>query len=212
MRVQRTTSPRQQGFTLIEVMVSLVVMTIGAMAILALQQQSIRSNAHARQLTIATQIAERWAERFKQDAKTWNAVGQASGTPTAEEVLGPTQWLEQIVDKPNEFQQIVIDAAEQTISNAFDYQGFDVPSANDEYYYCASFRPSWVYFGRAMRIDIRVWWARENIQRASGVVSSITKQFPGCDDRQGLLDPGGAQYANYHVVYLPTVVRMVEAQ
>jgi prepilin-type N-terminal cleavage/methylation domain-containing protein len=209
MTVRRTSVRRAQGFTLIEVMVSLGVMTVGAMAILMLQQQSIRSNAHARQLTIATQIAERWAERFKQDAQTWNAVGLPSGTPAAKDVLVGTKWLKQIIDKPDEFQMIKDTGS--IISNAFDYQGFDVPSGagNPDYYYCASFRPSWVYFGRAMRIDIRVWWARENIQRIGGL-SNITKNFPGCDDAGGALDPGGAEYSNYHVVYLPTVVRMVE--
>jgi type II secretory pathway pseudopilin PulG len=193
---------------LVEVMVSLGVMTVGAMAILALQQQSIRSNAHARQLTIATQIAERWAERFKQDARTWNAVGEPSGAFTVGEVLKRTKWLKQIIAKPNAFQKI--EDIEEPISNAFDYQGVDVPTVDGQYYYCASFRPSWVYYGRAMRIDIRVWWARENIQRTSGI-SNITAKFPACDDRPGLLDPGGEQYSNYHVVYLPTVVRMVEA-
>jgi prepilin-type N-terminal cleavage/methylation domain-containing protein len=210
MRDRRRTGRRQHGFTLIEVMVSLGVMTVGAMAILALQQQSIRSNAHARQLTIATEIAERWAERFKQDAQTWNMVGEASGTPTAADVLSRTKWLKQINSRPNEFQQI--ENLEEPVSNAFDYQGFDVPSIEKKYFYCASFRPSWVYFGRAMRIDIRVWWARENIQRMSGGVSNITDQFEDCADPPVTLDPGGEQYWNYHVVYLPTVVRMVEPQ
>jgi prepilin-type N-terminal cleavage/methylation domain-containing protein len=210
MSARRRAGQRRQGFTLIEVMVSLGVMTVGAMAILALQQQSIRSNAHARQLTIATEIAERWAERFKQDAQSWNTVGLASGTPNAVDVLSRTKWLKQITNKPNEFQRI--EDLDEPVSNAFDYQGFDVPSVNGGYYYCASFRPSWVYFGRAMRIDIRVWWARENIQRSSGTVSNIVAQFKDCDDPPGMLDPGGAQYSNYHVVYLPTVVRMVESQ
>jgi type IV pilus modification protein PilV len=210
MRIHRTRGRRQQGFTLVEVMVSLGVMTVGAMAILALQQQSIRSNAHARQLTIATQIAERWAERLKQDAKTWNAAASEAGGLSATNVLGGTTWLNQIIDAPNQFQQMAITGP--NASNAFDYQGADVDPDNDAYYYCAAFRPSWVFFGRAMRIDIRVWWARENIQRTSGDVSNITQQFPGCDDPDGTLDPGGLQYSNYHVVYLPTVVRLLEAQ
>lgn len=210
MRVRGTTAGRRQGFTLIEVMVSLGVMTIGAMAILALQQQSIRSNAHARQLTVATQIAERWAERFKQDAQSWNAVGLQSGAPSVSTVLGGTKWLKQIITKPNVFQKI--EDTGENISNAFDYQGFDVPNPTDAYYYCASFRPSWVYFGRAMRVDIRVWWARENIQRTNGKVTEITKEFEGCIDEGGKLDPSGSEYSNYHVVYLPTVIRMVEPQ
>ena len=72
---RRARSARARGFTLIEVMVALGVMTVGVFGLIALQLYTIRSNSHARQLGIATQIAQQWIERIKQDAHT--------GTPRA---------------------------------------------------------------------------------------------------------------------------------
>ena len=171
-------------------MVSLGVMTVGAMAILALQQHSIRSNSHARQLTISMQIAQQWVERLKQDAASWNAVGLAAGSPTAAEVLANTLFLRAIVGAPNVFQ--TIPNTTLNVSNAFDFMGNDTARDNTiaarPVFYCASMRLGWVYFGRAMRADVRVWWPRNE----SGISSAILTDFPACGDDNGKLNPGGA--------------------
>jgi type IV pilus assembly protein PilV len=187
---------RRSAFTLIEVMVSLGVMTVGAMAILALQTHTIRSNSHARELTTAMQIAQIWAERLKQDAATWNEAAAASGTPSVSTVLANTTYL-RTISSPPAFATLTNLTA--PISNAFDRDGNDVTPGT--HFYCASVRLGWVYFGRAMRADVRVWWAREDKQ--------ITVDFPACQDTDAPLNPGGTQFDNYHVVYLPTVIRMV---
>jgi prepilin-type N-terminal cleavage/methylation domain-containing protein len=187
---------QRQAFTLIEVMVSLGVMTVGAMAIVALQQHTIRSNSHARQVTTAMQIAQRWVERLKQDAHTWNAPG----------TLAQTAYLQQIVANPNVFQTINVafNPPGNPVSNAFDYQGNDIAnnSVNPPIFYCASFRPAWVFNGRAMRVDVRVWWAREGFEPTAGTLAA-------CADDNTALNPTGAQFNNQHVVYLPSVIRMV---
>jgi hypothetical protein len=66
-------------------------------------------------------------------------------------------------------------------------------------------RLGWVYFGRAMRADVRVWRPRNESGNGS---QSILDDFPLCEDDNTKLNPGGAQFDNYHVVYLPTVIRM----
>lgn len=204
--VRRTARRKRAGFTLIEVMVSLGIMTVGAMAILALQQHSIRSNAHARQLTIAMQIAQQWVERLKQDGATWNQVGLATGNPSASDVLSRTLFLSAIVGAPNVFQ--TIPNTTNTVSNAFDYMGNDTARDNTittrPVFYCASMRLGWVYYGRAMRADVRVWWARNE----SGGANGILTDFAACADDNNKLNPGGTAYNNYHAVYLPTVIRM----
>jgi type IV pilus assembly protein PilV len=197
---------RRAGFTLIEVMVSLGIMTVGAMALIALQQHAIRSNGHARQLTIAMQIAQQWVERLKQDAATWNQVGQATGAPTAAQVLTNTQFLRAIVGAPNVYQ--TIPNTNNTVSNAFDYMGNDTARDNTiaarPVFYCASMRLGWVYYGRAIRADVRVWWPRNE----SGNSAAILNDFVACADDNSKLNPGGTQFNNYHVVYLPSVIRM----
>jgi prepilin-type N-terminal cleavage/methylation domain-containing protein len=201
-RLQRSARRKRSGFTIIEVMVSLGVMTVGALAILALQQHTIRSNLHARQLSTAMQIAQRWVGRFKQDAHTWTRIAPISGNPSDDIVLAETLYLRQITTNPNQYQAIPNVTA--NVSNAFDFLGNDVLNTSGNVVYCAAFRPAWVYFGRTMRVDVRVWWAREGNQ--------IISDFPGCAGTQSTLDPGpsGTFFNNsaYHVVYLPSVIRV----
>ena len=170
---------RRHGFTLIEVMVSLGVMTIGALAIISLQVHVMRANDHAKQLTVATQIAQTWIERLKQDAFSWNAVairnaaGQDANTQLAQTAHLITVW-----NTPNIFTTITNTNA--SYSNAFDYFGNDVANTG-LFTYCASHRLNWVWYGRALRTDVRVWWARPN-------APDITVTFQNCTD-QNQLDP-----------------------
>jgi prepilin-type N-terminal cleavage/methylation domain-containing protein len=205
LRLTGVRRSRAAGFTLVEVMVSLSIIMFGALAITTLQRSGIRSSSFARKQSIALEIAERWAARFKQDAHTWTQVAVDAGSPTALTVLQNTLWLRRIAVQPNEFQPIPLTVA--PVSPAFDFYGNDVLApANTPFTFCAAFRPSWVYFGRTMRIDIRVWWRREN-DRPTG--SWIEQDFPACGSNIGTLNPGGAQLNNYHVVYLPVIVSMV---
>lgn len=202
---------KRAAFTLVEVMVSLGVMMIGAMAIIGLQQHSIRANNHARQLETALQIAQTWIERLKQDAHTWNAAGIVGGTPSPVVVLASTRYLNRVNTLPDVFQ--IIPAANATVdaSNGFDFRGADLnlsltaQAAN--LHYCASFRPSWVIIGRALRVDVRVWWPREGT--STDMAAFITNT---CADNDTDLGPPAnladttAPFYRYHIVYLSTVI------
>jgi type II secretory pathway pseudopilin PulG len=191
---------RRAGFTVVEVMVSLGIMTVGAMGIIALQTHAIRSNGHARQLSIGMQIAQRWVERLKQDTHTWNVAG-VPGT-----VLANTRYLNLINTAPNVFSTMPT-FPDSTASPAFDYRGEELVLTPDDprIFYCAAMRPAWVYFGRAMRVDVRVWWPREGFE--------MRTDFPQCAGDPAELSPGGAATTlynqnAYHVVYLSTVLRL----
>jgi prepilin-type N-terminal cleavage/methylation domain-containing protein len=200
---------RGAGFTLVEVMVSLGVMTVGAMSIIALQQQTTRANVHARELTTAAQIAQNVLERLKLEAVTWTTVTAAPGTdllnaPTLRPVVGAASGA--FMGLPAR----VITAAGVTrvLSNAFDYYGNDVDMSTADaatlarVHFCAGYRLSWVYVNfRALRADVRVFWAKD----ASG--RTITSDFAACNDDNTSLNPNGSKYDLYHIVYLSTVIR-----
>jgi len=192
---------------LIEVMVSLGIMTVGAMAMVALQQHTTRSNAHARELSTAMQIAQLWVERLKEDGARWTTIGYLNvpGQPNDAVVLGTTAFLKQVTTAgfPPPFQTIA--GTSPAVSNAFDFLGNDIASNDPSVYYCASFRPAWVYYGRALRVDVRVWWARES---NNATANAITVDFPGCVDDDVRLAPAGSMFNAYHMVYLPTVIRV----
>lgn len=209
--VQRSRRRRRRGFTLIEVMVSLGIMTFGAMAVISLQAHAIRANTHARQLTIAMQVAQRWVERMKQDAHRWNQVATPTDVGT---VLANTSYLRRVIATPNVYDGFIDGTLTAQASNAFDYQGLDIPTGAADFanrvFYCVAYRPAWVYFGRAMRVDVRVFWPR------SGRGRVLAADFPACDDGGALqhtdIEPGGDVFDDYHVVYLPSVIRVQEVR
>lgn len=190
---------QRQGFTLVEVMVSLGVMTIGAMAILGMQQQIIRANIHARQLTTATQIAQNVIERLKLDGVSWTT----PGVPTSDYLKNVTPGA---IGAFQTLPFVTMNKGGNTRfwSNAFDYYGDDLDTtagAPANLYYCASYRLSFVYSNnRIIRADVRVWWPREG-------EAAIKTDFPKCADDNIALNPGGTAFDRYHIVYLSTVIR-----
>ena len=200
---------KRQGFTLVEVIVSLGIMTIGAMALLGMQQQTTRANARARDMTMAMQIAQNVVERLKLEALAWNNV-----TASPNNDLQNSDLLLPITTNPiASFAALPTRESSdagvtRTLSNAFDYFGTDIPLTGAsaaqlaQVRYCASYRLSWIFDNnRALRADVRVWWTKEAPSR------SIITDFPLCVDDNIKLNPGGDDFDRYHVVYLSTVLR-----
>lgn len=209
MRGRAARTVGRRGFTLVEVMVSLGVMTISAMALIAMQQQATRANVRARDITTAMQIAQNVLERLKLDGVAWTTV-----TPLSTQDLQNTTILSGITAAPQgsfiplPAQTVTLGSDTRVLSNAFDYAGEDVDLNNAstavlaQVRYCASIRLTWVYTTRrAMRADTRVWWSKEVPAR------SIVGDFPACADDNNSLNPTGGLYNSYHVVYLSTVLR-----
>ena len=65
---------RQQGFTLLEVLIALLILSIGLLGLAALQTTSLRSNQMASMRTTATQLAYDMSDRMRA-----NPVGVAAG-------------------------------------------------------------------------------------------------------------------------------------
>ena len=200
---------RRQGFTLVEVMVALGVMTISAMALFGMQAQATRANVRARDMTVAAQIAQNVIERMKLDGLAWNTLADPVTDFQRTAVLnkindatpGSFMKLPEWTD-PTRLSRSVV------LSNGFDLHGDDVPISGaaadtlSNIRFCASMRLAWVYnTRRAMRGDVRVWWTKEVPSR------SIIADFPNCEDDNVKLLPGGTLYENYHMVYLSTVIR-----
>lgn len=61
-----------RGYTVIEVMMALAVLAVGATGVIALQKVALIGNANARLGDGARQVASTWVERLKADAIQWN--------------------------------------------------------------------------------------------------------------------------------------------
>lgn len=204
---------RQQGFTIMEVMIAIGVMMVGSMAIIGMQVQAQRQNQLAREYLTATQFAQTWVERLKVDALMWTQPAVPNGAPTPIQVLQNTTYLSAVLGTGASFGPITPTALSFHKQGAT-HQGYDIPGntglsytdpfgASRSQTYCAGARAAWVYYGRAMRADVRVFWPKPG--------ADIVTDFAGCVDGSDALRPGGGSLVSkYHVVYLPTVLRVTE--
>ncbi len=161
------------GFTLIEVMVAVTVVTFGALGIFSLGNATIKGNAFAREMTIATDVTRSWVERVRADALLWRTAGPGglafttylNNAPPVAAVGAPSEWL-----APTPPEGVVE-------SFAYDYHGFPTAIA-DNMRYCTHLRYEWVFPGEALRVSVRTYWHRTS----RGVDDAISNRalFPNC--------------------------------
>jgi type IV pilus assembly protein PilV len=77
----------RRGYTVIEVMMALAVLTLGAAGVIAMQKAVLISNTNARNLATANAIGQAWIERLRTDALSWNEPGGSHDLTTS------TVWL-----------------------------------------------------------------------------------------------------------------------
>ncbi|WP_170319363.1 prepilin-type N-terminal cleavage/methylation domain-containing protein [Polyangium spumosum] len=77
---------RARGYTVIEVMMALSILAVGATGVIALQKVALIGNSNARIGDGARQVASTWAERLKVDSIQWN-------DPLGMQDIGETRWL-----------------------------------------------------------------------------------------------------------------------
>lgn len=173
-------SRRRQGYTLIEVMMAIAIVTASATALFALQEIVVRGNMEARQTTTATIIARNTLELLRVDALAWT-----QSYPTAGSVSFGTGGRGFLRDVPTAASAAAPAWAPfgNTIlapEHAYDYQG-RVTAVAADMFYCVETRYAWVYPGQAVRADVRVWWVRP-----SSVASAAP--FAGCPTQGLVLD------------------------
>lgn len=153
---KRGASRRERGYTLIEVMMAIGVLTAGAVGIMSLQSASTRGNMEARQMSTGAVLAQRWVERLRRDGLNWT---QSNNTVSAL-LLARTTWLRTTPDPGAPVGWMVpadVPATGETAN--FDFYGNDTADGA-EMRYCTNIRLEWLYPGRALRADVRVWWTR----------------------------------------------------
>jgi prepilin-type N-terminal cleavage/methylation domain-containing protein len=185
---------RSRGYTAVELMMALTVLAIGVSGVIAMQKVTVVSNQHAKNLALATHLAESWAEQLSADATRWNFPNVTNKTSD----LTDTFWLNNITANANKW----VSPAYQTDVNfgpAFDALGNVVaPARAQQTVFCTHIRLSWLYpdstFNGLMRADIRVFWPREG-RGAAGACTTVGT---------AVVD---AALENYHFVHYSTAIR-----
>lgn len=167
---------RDRGYTVVEVMMALVVLTLGAVGVIAMQRAVMMGNTNARNLATANAIAQTWVERLRTDAQSWNDQG---GTP---DIGTETGWLKDASTSPptNGSNWIaaptVVNFGANTPagSNEADIMGADLLKAADKAKfstaYCTQYRltrfsnspttGALATYYKIVRIEVRVIWDR----------------------------------------------------
>lgn len=164
------------GYTMIEVMMAVGVMTAGAVGIMAMTQAATRGNYEARQMTTASLLAQRWVERLRRDGVQWRR-GATTADPT---LLTDTQYLQEVPDPdtaPSWF--VPVPAAGSGETANFDHYGNDLTTGVAPHY-CTNIRLAWLYTGRAIRADVRVWYLRRSTGAGSDPDAEGRTELAGC--------------------------------
>lgn len=167
MRNAKRTS--REGYSIIEVMMAVAVMTVGSVGILAMQQASTSGNMFAREVGTANEITRSWVSRVQRDSLLWRTRGFTGAASARYLALAGNPGVAPAWVAP------VGGAADE--SYAYDYFGRPV-AAGAGAFYCVNLRFDWAANQDALRVDVRTWWpkARGNESAAAG-----NEPAPICD-------------------------------
>jgi prepilin-type N-terminal cleavage/methylation domain-containing protein len=177
---------RQDGYTLVEVMMALTVLAIGASGIFALQTVAVGGNAEASNLTSATNIGRGWIEIIKTQALAWNNFGPNPPSDLADAPLlnglGPAWTALTLAGPPSP----------QRRDGAFSPDGL----------FCAQARSDVPVVGAGLppingrEVTVRVWWFKGDFHNRAA--------FPNCGQAQAAVM--GDDISRFHWVYLTTLI------
>ena len=199
-RPARAARRQSAGYTAVEVLMSMSVLAVGVIGIFSMEKVTVSSNVHAKNLAIATHIAQGWLGTLEAEAMRWDTTPNVLATRTS--WLGTGLGLTQ----PAWFRPNFI--AGQVYGPEFDELGNPV-ARNGRF--CVDLRLSPLNGAAAIaegtgmsRVEVRVYWLRETAVPLNSVTAP---QFP-CQ-----MLPVKVSLQNesrlFHFVYLSGAVRQV---
>jgi len=184
-----------RGVTMIEIIMALGVLAVGASGIIAMQKVTVVANRDARNLEVANEIARTWLERLRADAAVWNH--PSAMNPTSD--LAETVWLNNSVRPSNAPAWLRPENAKLNLYGVHDALGRDIKDLNGPY--CVNVRVTWHRENRSMRAEVRVYWQRQGIAGVGQAVAS-----PLCGDSPGNPPNIETHTSLYHFVHATTLI------
>jgi prepilin-type N-terminal cleavage/methylation domain-containing protein len=195
----RRTCTGARGYTIVELMMAITVLAIGVTGIFSMQKITIVANYHAKNLAVATHVAQAWADRLAVDATMWNHPSKDQSTSD----IGNTRWLSNVNGAAGTWFRPDYESTLE-FGPSFDALG-NVLADPAQSVYCTHVKLNWlrsetgVMGNGLVRAEIRVFWLKDDM--GGGVNSD-----PVCDPDT---DPDlvGAAVDKYHFVYQTTAIR-----
>jgi prepilin-type N-terminal cleavage/methylation domain-containing protein len=185
-----------RGYTVVEVMMALAILSVGVTGVIAMQGVTAASNRHAKNLAVATHIAQGWLDMLATESSLWTETGS----------LNRTTWLKQTGSEVTWFRPEY--SSSLNFGPAFDALGNSVNLTNlaRDTEYCADLRLTSLRdtSGGAglIRAEVRVFWRREDIV----LLPATTAPAHACalESVAVTADSAGNMF---HFVYMSTAVR-----
>jgi prepilin-type N-terminal cleavage/methylation domain-containing protein len=194
------TRRRARGYTAVELLMAISIFAIGVAGIIAMQKVMVNANQHAKNLSIATHIAQATLDQLATDAVTWNHPSPSNMTSDLD---AETAWLGNVNANPNVWIRPAYNAT-RAFGAGFDALGDPLPdTASADAVFCTHVRFSWLYPQTAgnglIRAEVRVFWLREGM---GGTANGQPLCDPSTDP--ALIENSGDRY---HFVYQATAIK-----
>ncbi len=192
----------KSGFTLIEVMIAIGIMTVGSLGILSMHHAVSGANRSAQEMNTGLAITERWIERIERDSLAWSAIGLNSGE------LAGTAYLVGLAGTASSTDWFRPAPSDGDEHYAFDYFGNDT-DVSSEIKYCTNLRLYWLRQGSSARVDVRTFWYRAGHLAGTATHPNWVQgaAFRAAKCGAAAADGWGMESApNVDVVYASTVV------
>ena len=193
----------EAGFTLIEVMIAIGIMTVGSLGILSMHHAVSGANRSAHEMNTALAITERWIERIERDSLSWSEPGLNSSELDGHRRTSP-RWPRPRRARTGSHRRrrsariLRIRLLRQRHATA------------SEIKYCTNLRLSWLRQGSSARVDVRTFWYRAGHMPGTATHPDWVSgsAFRGADCDAATADGWGIGTApNVDAVFASTVVQ-----
>jgi prepilin-type N-terminal cleavage/methylation domain-containing protein len=203
------TSGNRRGYTAVEVLLSMTVLSIGAAGVMSMQKAAVQGNADARKLDTANAIAHTWIDRLRTDGTAWTLPSTVLAAATTSN-LPLTNWLGVHLDSGAFFLPTVPPSyPAEGLSPAFDIFGRDLDAADaPSAVFCTHIKVDTLQFDQSgtpglpliLRATVIVFWAKSLVNSAVPNAGNCTSYFDVAHYES--TNPG-----TYHIVYATSAIR-----
>jgi prepilin-type N-terminal cleavage/methylation domain-containing protein len=206
-QMKRRMTAGSRGYTAVEVLLSMTVLSIGAAGVMSMQKAAVQGNADARKLDTANAIAHTWIDRLRTDGTTWTLPSTVEASSTTSN-LNNTLWL----GAPNlDTQQFFLPRVPATYpaegsSPAFDIFGRDLDLADaPTAVFCTHVMIDTLQFDQSskpliLRATVLVFWLKSLLTSAAPNLDTCTQYFD-------VAAYEAAHPGTYHIVYATSAIR-----
>lgn len=166
------------GFTILEVLLAVLVLSVGFIGVFGMQTVAIQTSRAGTDLRMATELAETTLERFQKDALAWGQTGNPGD-------WGSGRWLQTVLETAGADDTWAWPPTPAGVTTgrvpAFNGLGLaerDSGSAmsytNRNNRFCVDYQADWLRGASFARITVRVRWPR-NVAGQAGVANDCSR-------------------------------------